>query len=83
MRYSILIEEKAQNFIKKLNKNAWMRVRDKIRNLAENPRLGKPLTAGLTGFWSLRIGDYRAIYQIKDFEIIVFVVKVGHRKNVY
>ena len=54
-----------------------------LKKLEDEPEKGKPLTSILTGLWSLRIGDYRAIYQIKNNELIILVIKIGHRKNVY
>ena len=52
------------------------------KKLVVDPRAyGKPLIGSLQGYWRLRIEDYRVIYQIIDNEIIVFVVKVGIRKD--
>lgn len=81
--YNVLLSPSAEKFLKKLDFKWKILIRDKLRELKDNPRLGIPLTANLAGFWKLRIGDYRAIYQIKDNELIVFVLKIGHRKNVY
>ncbi len=73
----------AESFLAKSDRQTKERIVKKLDSLASNPRLGKPLTANLKGFWSLRIGDYRAIYTIKDKELIVAVITIGHRKNVY
>lgn len=78
----ILVDE-AEDFLKKCDKSLANRILDKLENLKTNPKLGKPLTANLTGLWSLRIGDYRAIYQIKNNELVILVIKIGHRKNIY
>ncbi len=49
-----------------------------------NPRAtGKALQADLKGFWRYRIGDYRLICQIKDSEIVILVLDVDHRKDIY
>ena len=49
-----------------------------------NPRAsGKALKGDFKGLWRYRVGDYRLIAQIKDSELVVFVVEIGHRKNVY
>lgn len=49
-----------------------------------NPRqTGKGLSFDKSGFWRYRIGDYRVICQIKDDELTIIVVTVGHRKKVY
>lgn len=51
---------------------------------SENPRLhGKGLIENRTGQWRYRIGDYRVICEIKDDEIIVLILDVGHRRNIY
>jgi len=46
-------------------------------------RFGKGLKADLAGLWRYRVGDYRIICQIKDGELLVLVVAVGHRKSIY
>ena len=81
--YEIILEEPAKRFIKKLNRREQLRVIDKLEQLRKNPKLGKPLVGELTGFWSLRIGDYRAVYQIRHNELLILVLKAGHRKNIY
>jgi len=81
--YKIILEKKPENFFRKLEKKEQERIAKKFNELEKNPELGKPLTANLAGLWSLRIGDYRAIYQIKNDELIILVLKLGHRKNVY
>jgi len=81
--HNLLFSKEAEDFLKKLDKNIRERLFKKFENLKENPELGKPLTANLAGLWSLRIGDYRAIYQIDNNQLLIFVIKVGQRKNVY
>ncbi|HEY0188394.1 MAG TPA: type II toxin-antitoxin system RelE/ParE family toxin [Cellulomonas sp.] len=52
--------------------------------LAQNPhRVGKQLVGDLAGYWSARRGQYRVIYLIDDGRVIVTVVKVDHRRDVY
>ena len=52
--------------------------------LAENPHhVGKQLVRDLAGYWSARRGQYRVIYTINDDEIIVTVVAIDHRRDVY
>lgn len=56
---------------------------DEVSKL-ENPRSrGKRLVGNLTGFWRYRVADYRLICQIKDDQLIIIVVEIGHRKNIY
>ena len=63
------------------------RLREKIRIAAEeiqvNPNVGKPLTRELKGRFSYRVSDYRVIYRVYHAEVIVLILTVGHRRNVY
>jgi len=50
---------------------------------ADPRRFGKGLKADLAGLWRYRVGNYRILCQIKDQKLLVLVVAVGHRKDVY
>ena len=81
--YEIFFQPSAERFLKKIDNNLKERIIKKIEELSFNPRIGIPLTGNLSGLWKLRIGDYRAIYQIFEDKVIISVLKIGHRKNVY
>ena len=50
----------------------------------DNPRQhGKPLTANRVGQWRYRVGDYRIIAQIEDDRLIILVIAIGHRREIY
>ena len=50
----------------------------------ENPRrFGKPLTGDKAGLWRYRVGDYRMVCRIEQERLVVLVITVGHRKEVY
>lgn len=83
MSFEIVLTSESEEFIKKCDKPVRNRIIKSLRKLENEPESGKPLTSILTGLWSLRIGDYRAIYQIKNSELVVIVIKIGHRKKVY
>lgn len=51
--------------------------------LASDPFSGKPLSGPYKGLWKYRIGDYRIIYSIENKRLVVFVLRIRHRKNVY
>lgn len=60
-----------------------MRYLDSVGKL-DNPRLrGKALTGNLSGLWRYRIGDYRAICIIEDEVLLVTVLRIGHRRDIY
>ena len=83
MPFKVVLSVESEEFIRKCDKAVRNRILKSLQKLEDEPEKGKPLTSILTGLWSLRIGDYRAIYQIKNNELIILVIKIGHRKNVY
>lgn len=87
MSYSIRYSQTAVKSLKKLDKDvqkvilSWI-----VKNLegCSNPRIhGKPLSANRKGQWRYRVGDYRILTAIEDKELIILVVEIGHRKEVY
>ncbi len=56
---------------------------EKLENSADPRLLGKPLQGVLKEFWSYRIGDYRLIYDIQDTRMVVLVIDIGHRREIY
>ncbi len=87
MRYKLKFTEKAIKQLKKLDKlTATLIVGWLEKNIenCENPRQrGKGLIENRSGQWRYRIGDYRVICEINDREIIVLVLEIGHRNNIY
>jgi len=83
MNYSLFILPRAQKELAQLNVGAFARVRDAIRELANDPR--PPGCLKLTGRdgWRLRVGEFRVIYEIDDAHRLVTVLNVGHRRDVY
>ena len=83
MVYEVTIKNQAEKFLKKLDKNTQNQILSRIEKLRFNPYLGKSLVGRLSGLRSLRIGIYRVLYIIKEMELIVIVLKIGHRGNIY
>ena len=85
MIYTVKWDEDALEDLSSLGKAEAIRIVKKIEShLAKDPlNLGKPLSGNLASLYRYRIGDYRVIYQIFKNELIVVVVRVGHRKDVY
>jgi len=83
MIYTILVERYAQKQILKLDKKVIPLIKTAIASLSENPRpYGYKKLKGEEAY-RIRVGDYRIIYEIDNDKIIVTVVSVGHRKEVY
>lgn len=81
MAFEVFFHKKAFSELKKLDKPVEERIKKEVSGLASNPEKGKHLRH--CNFWSLRVGDHRAIYEIKKQEQKVIILFVGHRKNVY
>lgn len=81
--YEITLSSPAEKFLKKLDNPIQQRIIRKLKKLKENSRLGKPLTATLAGLWSLRVDKYRIIYKIIENRLIIMVLDISHRKNIY
>jgi mRNA interferase RelE/StbE len=81
--YSIKIKASAQRDIASLPRPERARVIAGIDALAAQPALGSRLKGQFQGLWRLRVGRYRIIYEVLDGELIVLVLRVGHRRDVY
>ncbi len=85
--YNLKYSDKALKQLKKLDRVSQKLILNWIKkNLigSENPRIkGKSLTGNHKGKWRYRIGDYRLICQIKDNELLILALSIGHRKDVY
>ena len=83
MAFRLLYLPGAVRDIRELPAAVAERARRGLERLAENPRLGKPLQGELRPFWSYRVGDYRVVYEIRAHELVVLVVMLGHRREIY
>jgi mRNA interferase RelE/StbE len=82
--YSVLIDELVlRDDFEKIEPHSQKRILKAIRErLSTDPeRYGSPLRGELKGYWKLRVGEFRVIYEIQKARIIVCVVKVGRRRN--
>lgn len=83
MSYTIQIERSAQKQLAKISSPYFEAISEKILSLENNPR--PPGCKKLTGreSWRIRVGSYRVIYNILDDVLVVFVIDIDHRKQVY
>ena len=81
--YKIEIKKSAAKEIAKLPRNILKRILTKIESLSSDPRPNgcKKLTADEK--YRVRVGNYRILYSIEDEILVIYVVKVSHRKKVY
>jgi mRNA interferase RelE/StbE len=81
--YTLLIEKQVQKQLEKISEPDYTRIKKVIMDLAVNPRpAGYKKLKGLPGY-RIRQGDYRIIYDIKDHILTVFILSVGHRRDIY
>jgi len=84
MRYRIEVAPAAVRQLRKLDPAARRRVQAAIELLADQPRpSGATKLVGGDGEWRVRTGDYRIVYEIRDEVLLVLVVAVGHRRDIY
>ena len=82
-KYKIEIKRSAVKEIKKLPENDLKKILGKISSLANNPRPKGCVKLSANEKFRIRVGVYRILYEIKDRLLIIIVVKVAHRKDVY
>lgn len=79
--YPVRILPKAEKEIEALDYKIQDRIFDKIESLVKNPLPSQATKLKNTNSYRLRVGDYRIIYEI--YNGIVYILKVGHRRDVY
>lgn len=87
MSWAYSFNETARKQLKKLDRQAQREILGYLDERIASPesprRFGKALKADLSGLWRYRVGDYRILCQIQDHQLVVLMVAVGHRRQVY
>ena len=87
MNWAYRFDERALKELRKLGKQAQREIiaylDERIAGDGDPRRFGKGLKADLAGLWRYRVGDHRILCQIRNGELLVLVVAVGHRRNIY
>ena len=87
MEYEVVFTEKALKSLKKMDKHissliiGW--VEKNLQGCTDPRQFGKGLTANRSGQWRYRVGDYRLLADIQDEKIIILIINVGHRRDIY
>jgi mRNA interferase RelE/StbE len=83
--YKVAYLDSVEEDLKKLDKAIVRKILTRIETyLACDPKeLGKPLKGEFQGYWRYRWGDYRVIYKISEREILITVLRISNRKDVY
>ena len=84
MTYAVYILPAAARALTRLPRASQLRIRARIDSLAEQPRPeGVKKLAGTDELYRVRAGDYRIVYQVRDERLVVLVIRIGHRREVY
>lgn len=83
---TVIFADKARKEFLKLDKPIQKQIQTfivKLQGLKDPRSSGKGLVGNLSGRWRYRVGDYRLVCEIDDDKILITILKIGHRNNVY
>ncbi|MDA3877797.1 MAG: type II toxin-antitoxin system RelE/ParE family toxin [Halothiobacillus sp.] len=85
MAWRIELTASALKQLKKLDRSQAKRITDYLHNrVSESPRrVGKALQGSMSALWRYRVGDYRVVCELQDEQVLVLVLRVSHRRDVY
>ncbi len=87
MAWSVELTQAAKRHLRKLDRQTQSRILDYLEDeivVLEDPRSrGKALVGNKQGLWRYRVGDYRIICSIEDHRLVIVVLELGHRKDIY
>lgn len=85
--WTIKILDSAKQDLKKLDKPIQKRIagflQNRLANIDDPRQLGKALQGQYAGYWRYRVGDYRLVCHLENEKLIILVVEIGHRKDIY
>ncbi len=85
--WRVEFDDRARRELRKLDPDAQQKIlrylRERIAGSSDPRQFGKPLRMNLAGLWRYRIGDYRLICRLEENRLIVLVLQIGHRREVY
>ncbi len=84
LTYKLVFDDKVIKDLKSIDKAWQQRIIKAIKTkLVDNPFQGKRLVGELSPYYRYRVGGYRVIYEVQEQEVLVTVIKIRHRKEVY
>jgi mRNA interferase RelE/StbE len=86
LAWTLRVDGSAQKQLRKINRWQADQITKALIDIAEldDPRVrGKPMVGNYAGHWRYRVGDWRAVVRIEDNAMIIVLVAIGHRRNVY
>jgi mRNA interferase RelE/StbE len=87
LAWQIEFDSEAEDDLGKLDREIQRRIirylRDRIATANDPRRFGAPLRRELSGLWKYRVSDYRIICRIEAKKLVVYVIRIGHRREIY
>jgi len=84
LKYTVELKKSAAKMLRKLPKSAQERIINRLSEIENSlPPLEETKLKGNNLFHKIRVGDYRIVYEIQNDVLIILVIKIGHRKDVY
>lgn len=83
MTYSVSIKQSAAKALEKVGREDRLRIIAAIDQLKDNPAAGGVLKGEFSGLRRIRIGSYRVVYEVQDQKLVILVIRIGHRREVY
>ena len=83
MRYRVILPKSVQKELDRLPDDVVRRILARLAELETNPRPADVKKLKGRSAWRIRVGDYRVIYEIRDRELQILVITVGHRREIY
>ena len=81
--YKVIFTKSVKKDFRKIPKSEASKILNEIKELAKNPRSSKTKKLKGEKLYRLRVGNYRVIYDIQDNLMLIFVVKLGYRSDIY
>ena len=83
MDYKVVLPEKVSSSLDRIEKRYKDQILVALKGLEKNPLLGKKLWGQYKNYRSLRVIEYRIIYQVRALKLIVLIIKIGNRQGIY
>lgn len=83
MSYSLSVKQSAAKALAKVPKRDRLRLIEAIDRLKVQPSAGGVLKGEFSGLRRIRVGDYRVVYEVHEQELLILVIRVGHRREIY
>jgi mRNA interferase RelE/StbE len=83
MSYSLQIKKSALKALQRIRREDRVRIVEAIDRLCTSPHAGGVLKGEFSGLRRLRVGSYRIVYEVVEQKLVVLVVRVGHRREIY